>query len=62
MVHKTFTNTYNKPCVVSGIAYYLDYQQDRPGYVNGFFTELANWEFAEMNYDGAVTPDKAQEL
>jgi len=28
-------------------AYYLDYQNKRPAYIDTFFEKLANWEFAE---------------
>lgn len=30
-------------------AYYLDYQNDRPGYVDTFLNSLANWNFANAN-------------
>lgn len=30
-------------------AYYLDYQNDRPGYVDTFLNNLANWNFANAN-------------
>ncbi len=30
-------------------AYYLDYQQDRAGYVDGIVEKLLNWQFAESN-------------
>ena len=30
-------------------AYYLDYQNRRPDFVNAFLDHLANWEFAESN-------------
>lgn len=30
-------------------AYYLDYQQDRPGYVDSFLDKLINWDFAAAN-------------
>ena len=30
-------------------AYYLDYQNDRPGYINTFFEELIDWSFVEKN-------------
>jgi Fe-Mn family superoxide dismutase len=33
-------------------AYYLDYQNLRPKYVETFFEHLANWEFAEKNFEG----------
>lgn len=31
-------------------AYYLDHQQDRPGYVEAVLTKLLNWRFAEVNF------------
>lgn len=31
-------------------AYYLDYQQARPGYVEAFLAHMINWEFAAENY------------
>ena len=33
-------------------AYYLDYQQDRAGYIDGFMDKLINWEFAASNLKG----------
>lgn len=30
-------------------AYYLDYQNNRPGYIDTFLTHLANWDFAAAN-------------
>lgn len=30
-------------------AYYLDYQNSRPNYMNSFLADLVNWEFAEKN-------------
>lgn len=30
-------------------AYYLDYQNDRPGYINVFIDKLINWDFANEN-------------
>ena len=30
-------------------AYYLDYQNARPSYMNSFLDKLVNWEFAEKN-------------
>ncbi|WP_269764201.1 superoxide dismutase [Desulfobacula toluolica] len=30
-------------------AYYLDYQNDRAGYLDVFFNNLVNWEFVNSN-------------
>ena len=30
-------------------AYYLDFQNNRPGYIETFLTHLANWDFAAAN-------------
>lgn len=34
-------------------AYYLDFQNDRAGYVDAFLNELINWSFAASNYADA---------
>ena len=34
-------------------AYYLDYQNARPAYVDAFIEHLLNWEFAAANYTSA---------
>ncbi len=31
-------------------AYYIDYRNARPKYVEAFFDKLANWEFAQKNF------------
>jgi Fe-Mn family superoxide dismutase len=33
-------------------AYYLDYQNERPKFVEAFLAHLVNWEFAAQNLDG----------
>lgn len=35
-------------------AYYLDYQNRRPDFVDAFLDKLANWEFAEANLTKAA--------
>lgn len=34
-------------------AYYLDYKNERPKFVDAFLTTLANWRFAEAQYEAA---------
>lgn len=34
-------------------AYYLDFQNRRPDYVQTFLDKLANWDFASANFDAA---------
>lgn len=35
-------------------AYYVDYRNERPKYVDAFLTHLANWDFAEANLQAAA--------
>ncbi|MFN7039047.1 MAG: superoxide dismutase [Alphaproteobacteria bacterium] len=40
-------------CDVWEHAYYLDFQNRRPDYLSIFFEKLANWDFAEENYQNS---------
>ena len=33
-------------------AYYIDYRNDRPGYVDKLLGNIVNWEFVAGNLDG----------
>jgi len=35
-------------------AYYLDYQNRRPDYLATFIDKLANWDFAQKNFDNVI--------
>ena len=36
-------------------AYYIDYRNERPKFVDAFFKNLVNWEFALRNYDSSLS-------
>ena len=36
-------------------AYYLDYQNSRPAYVETFIEKLLNWEFAAANFAASAS-------
>ena len=45
--------TADKPLLTLDVwehAYYIDYRNERPKFVETFFNALVNWEFAEFNY------------
>jgi Fe-Mn family superoxide dismutase len=42
-------------CDVWEHAYYLDYKQDRKGFLEQWFDRLANWRFAAAQYEAAVS-------
>ncbi|OYW74972.1 MAG: superoxide dismutase [Fe], partial [Asticcacaulis sp. 32-58-5] len=37
-------------------AYYLDYQNLRPKFIETFLDKLVNWEFANANLDAPLHP------
>jgi Fe-Mn family superoxide dismutase len=41
-------------CDVWEHAYYLDYRQDRAGWLTSWLDRLANWEFAEAQYSASL--------
>ena len=46
-------------CDVWEHAYYLDYKQDRKGYLEAWFDKVVNWEFAGKQYDAAAGSGEA---
>ncbi|HKT53826.1 MAG TPA: superoxide dismutase [Caulobacteraceae bacterium] len=55
----TFTKAAEVPLLTCDLwehAYYLDFKQDRPGYLNQWFDKLANWSFAERQFAAAKNP------
>ena len=42
-------------CDVWEHAYYIDWRNDRGGFLEAFIGERANWAFAERQYDAALT-------
>ena len=52
----TMANDKRTPLLVCDVwehAYYLDYKQDRLGFLERWFDNLADWEFAEAQYEAA---------
>jgi Fe-Mn family superoxide dismutase len=43
-------------------AYYLDYQNRRPSYVDAFLDHLVNWDFVEANLESAMSSGRGVEL
>src|SRR5262249_17757011 len=46
------------PLLVSDVwehAYYLDYKNERPAFLKAFVDKLANWRFADSQYEAART-------
>lgn len=41
-------------------AYYIDYRNERPRFVDAFFNNLVNWNFAARNYDAALSAEAAR--
>ncbi len=52
-------NTPILTCDVWEHAYYLDYQNRRPDFLQTFLDKLVNWEFAASNYDAAAAKKAA---
>lgn len=46
-------------CDVWEHAYYLDYKNERPKFLSAFAEKLANWRFAEAQYDAARKDERA---
>lgn len=45
-------------CDVWEHAYYIDYRQDRAGWITSWWNRLANWSFAETQFDAAIGQGK----
>ena len=41
-------------------AYYIDYRNERPKFIDAFFKELVNWDFAVRNYDSSLSAEAAR--
>lgn len=40
-------------------AYYLDYQQNREGFLTGWFDNIVNWSFVDAQFQAAVAGERA---
>ena len=41
-------------------AYYIDYRNERPKFIEAFFKDLVNWDFAVRNFDSSLSAEAAR--
>ena len=41
-------------------AYYIDYRNERPKFVDAFFKDLVNWDFVVKNYERSLSAEAAR--
>ena len=41
-------------------AYYIDYRNERPQFVDAFFKDLVNWDFVVKNYERSLSAEAAR--